>query len=185
MEHAKLWRLVLDELEISVSNPTFRTFFAKSTLVGFESGVATIGCANAVATQMIETRYYALIKKILDKHSGQNTSLLFKISGSAERQESPGPLFSPAPASPVSQPAAQLMHPHHLRGDYTFESFAVSTSNQMAYAAATAVAATPGTSYNPLFFYGGVGVGKTHLMQAIGTAVLMKKPQTPILFFLF
>ena len=182
MEHAKLWRLVLDELEISVSNPTFRTFFAKSTLVGFESGVATIGCANAVATQMIETRYYALIKKILDKHSGQNTSLLFKISGSAERQESPGPLFSPAPASPVSQPAAQLMHPHHLRGDYTFESFAVSTSNQMAYAAATAVAATPGTSYNPLFFYGGVGVGKTHLMQAIGTAVLMKKPQTRIIY---
>jgi len=180
MENSKLWRLVLDELEISVSNPTFRTFFAKSSLVGFEAGVATISCANAVATQMIETRYYTLVKKILDKHSGQNTSLLFKISALSERQESPGPLFSPTPS--VSLQTAQIAQPNHLRGDYTFETFAVSTSNQMAYAAATAVAATPGTSYNPLFFYGGVGVGKTHLMQAIGTAVLLKKPQTRIIY---
>ena len=75
-----------------------------------------------------------------------------------------------------------LPDPGKLNRDYTFANFAVSSSNQMAYAAATAVAETPGTSYNPLFFYGGVGVGKTHLMQAIGNDILSKQQTTRVIY---
>lgn len=70
----------------------------------------------------------------------------------------------------------------HLREDYTFDSFAVSGSNEMAYAAASAVAQTPGQVYNPLFLWGGVGVGKTHLMQAIGNVILKNNPEVPITY---
>lgn len=69
-----------------------------------------------------------------------------------------------------------------LRPDYTFETFAVSTTNEMAHAAATAVAEHPGVSYNPLFFYGGVGVGKTHLMQAIGHSIMGQFPESKIIY---
>jgi chromosomal replication initiator protein len=92
-------------------------------------------------------------------------------------------LFSPAqiimPTVDRYKLAAQKAH---LREDYTFDSFAVSGSNEMAYAAASAVAASPGQVYNPLFLWGGVGVGKTHLMQAIGNTILKQNPEVPLTY---
>ena len=78
--------------------------------------------------------------------------------------------------------ALSLARSAGLRTDFTFDTFAVSTSNEMAYAAAQAVAARPGVNYNPLFFYGGVGVGKTHLMHAIGNQILRDNPSTKIIY---
>lgn len=182
MDPERLWSTVLGELELLVTKPTFRTFFAPTKLVVVESGVATIGCNSAVAVQMMESRYYNLIKNLLDKHTKQNTSLLFKIV--AAKGVVDGPLFSQAVFSPPSGPNTytRASNPAHLRTDFIFETFAVSTTNQMAYAAATAVAQSPGVSYNPLFFYGGVGVGKTHLMQAIGTDIYTKHPSFKIIY---
>lgn len=101
---------------------------------------------------------------------------------SASKEEAPT-LFSQAqirmPTVDRYKLAAQKAH---LREDYTFDSFAVSGSNEMAYAAASAVAASPGQVYNPLFLWGGVGVGKTHLMQAIGNTVLKANPDTPLTY---
>jgi chromosomal replication initiator protein len=179
MQNDRIWKTVLAELELSVSKPVFATFFSHTSLDSYEDGVATIGCNSRVAAQMIESRYYALVKSILDKHTHQNSSLIFKIVAPRPTDnEAAGPLFS----IPTSAPPANSYRSNHLRSDYVFDTFAVSTSNQMAYAAATAVAATPGTSYNPLFFYGGVGVGKTHLMQAIGNEVLRKAASTRIIY---
>lgn len=173
MESGTIWKAVLSELEVVISKPVFRTFFASTSLLTLENSVATIGCNNAVTIQMMETRYYALIKSTLDKHISQNTSLLFKVTSTNDglQESTPGPLFAQTfNEQPVTKP-----QPRHLRQDYIFDTFAVSTSNQMAYAAATAVAAAPGVTYNPLFFYGGVGVGKTHLMQAIGNYIYQKQ----------
>ncbi|RJR14807.1 chromosomal replication initiator protein DnaA [Candidatus Microgenomates bacterium] len=181
MDIAVVWKSVLSELEVAISKPVFQTFLASSMLKKFESGVATISCNNAVTLQMIETRYYTLIKSLLDKHTGENTSLLFTVSSekTPSKNDDVGPLF----AQPHPQIHRSTFNASpHLRSDYTFESFAVSTSNQMAYAAATAVAAAPGITYNPLFIYGGVGVGKTHLMQAIGNDVYAKNPSIKIIF---
>lgn len=92
-------------------------------------------------------------------------------------------LFSEASlAQAAANRAVMLAQQAHLKADYTFETFAVSTTNEMAHAAAVAVSKRPGTAYNPLFLYGGVGVGKTHLMHAIGNNILKNNPQARILY---
>ncbi len=185
MDNTRLWKTVLDELELLITKPTFRTFFAQTQILTLENNVVTIGCNTIVAVQMMETRYYALIKSLLDKQTKQNVSLVFKIHSTKHQlREDTGPLFTQALNTIVPPQYLQqnVVKNARLRSDFTFETFAVSGTNHMAYAAATAVAATPGTSYNPLFFYGGVGVGKTHLMQAIGNEVLVKKPQTRVIY---
>lgn len=178
-----LWKNVLAEIELSVTKPTYQTHFRESRLMSLENNVATIGFPNALLRGLVETKYYSLIKSILDGLTKQNTSLVFSVSPKNQtlRAEDVGPLFSQTMPSFVAshQDSARRLH---VRADATFDNFAVSTSNQIAYAAATAVAKNPGGAYNPLFFYGGVGVGKTHLMHAIANAVLTKKPQARIVY---
>ncbi len=179
MDTNRLWKTILDEIELLVSKPTFATFFSSTKLISLEGGVATIGCNSGVAASMMESRYYALIKNLLDKHTKQSTSLLFKIVQTQAETTDAGPLF----AYPKYEIRPELVKKNtHLRPDFTFDTFAVSSTNHLAYAAATAVAQSPGTSYNPLFFYGGVGVGKTHLMQSIGNDILTKNPSTKVIY---
>lgn len=182
MDTKRLWKTVLDEVELMVTKPTFGTFFARTQLLSLDNAVATVGCNTNVAVQMMETRYYALIKNLLDKHTKENLSIVFTISPfKSEPNTSPGPLFTPT-AEWKPKESEAFIKTAKLREDFTFETFAVSSTNHMAYAAATAVADTPGTSYNPLFFYGGVGVGKTHLMQAIGNSIVAKRPGTKVIY---
>ena len=183
MDKEKLWKSVLAELELSVSKATFQTHFAHSILVSIADGVATIGFTNPLMRTLVETRYYSLVKSILDHHTNQNISLVFVVIPKKETlsQKDAGPLFAPS-GDGATLPAASVAKRLHIRPDFTFENFAVSTTNQMAYAAATAVAKSPGTAYNPLFIYGGVGVGKTHLMHAVANAVLTRKPTMPIVY---
>lgn len=177
MENAELWQIILAEIEIQVSKPTFATLFKGTSLLSLENGVATIGCSNPMVQRLIETRYYSLLKNLLDKHTKTNNSLVFTIKKSGDQKTtSPGPLFETEKFFPDAGRQAGL------NPLFTFDNFAVSSSNQMAYAAATAVGRSPGNAYNPLFLYGGVGVGKTHLMQAIGHAVLEQNPQTKVVF---
>ena len=179
MNLEKLWKSVLAELELSVSKATYQTHFAASQLLSLTDNVATVGFANPLMRTLVETRYYSLVKSILDHHTNQNISLVFTVVPRKETLSSKdaGPLFAPTYEEPNFS-LASLAKRLHIRPDATFENFAVSTTNQMAYAAATAVAKSPGTAYNPLFIYGGVGVGKTHLMQAVANAILEKKPNT-------
>lgn len=177
MDTQQLWTTVLSEIELSVTKPIFATFFSHSQIVSHKDAVIVIGCNSTVAASMMETRYYSLLKKFLDKHTKENNSLVFTVvSFKPAVEKDPGPLFS--------QPQMNMDLPRksHLRLDFVFDTYAVSSTNQMAYAAATAVADTPGTSYNPLFLYGGVGVGKTHLMQAIGNKIFQKNPAAKIIY---
>ncbi|MEK9143341.1 MAG: chromosomal replication initiator protein DnaA [Patescibacteria group bacterium] len=178
MDLHKLWKMVLAEIELSVSKATFQTHFASSNLVSLENGVATIGMASALMRGLVESRYYSLIKSTIDRHTKQNTSLVFVVAPRRESlsEKEAGPLFSSPIPSFSEQGVQDATRRLHIRPDTTFDNFAVSTSNQLAYAAATAVAKSPGVAYNPLFLYGGVGVGKTHLMHAVANAMLSKKP---------
>lgn len=183
MDLQKLWRSVLAEIELSVSKATFQTHFAHSTLVSFVEGVATIGFTSPLMRTLVETRYYSLVKSVLDHQAKQNTSLVFVIVPKKETLDpsSAGPLFAQGLEKQevsISSVARRL----HIHPESTFDGFAVSTTNQMAYAAATAVAKNPGTAYNPLFFYGGVGVGKTHLMHAIANRLLAARPEMRIVY---
>lgn len=179
MDPVKTWSAVLSELELKVSRPIFAAFFSKTKFSSFENDVITIKVSNPLIKEIIESRYFLEIKSLVAKYYNKETALVFKVDGTVKKEESPGPLFAPISRVRVFEDLAKLSH---LNRFYTFENFAVSSSNQMAYAAARAVSQLPGHSYNPLFLYGGVGVGKTHLMQAIGLEVLKKQPNTKVIF---
>ena len=182
MDLQKLWKSVLAELELSVTKMVYQTHFAPAKLIRLQDNIATIGVVNPLMRTLIETRYYSLVKSILDHHTKSNTSLIFVVVPKKEVLETRdiGPLFASESLSNTN--ADTIARRLHIQPESTFENFAVSTTNQMAYAAATAVAKTPGTAYNPLFLYGGVGVGKTHLMHAIANALLAQKPATKIVY---
>jgi len=173
-----IWNSVLAEIEVQVSKPQFMTFFKGTSLVSIESSVATISSPAPMTSDYIEKRYYSLIKQALDKKTNQNNSLVFIVKKiiSPDQTET-GPLFAPTP-----QPSSKRNRPFRIKEEYTFESLAVSESNSLAYAAASAVALEPGTKYNPLYLYGTVGVGKTHLMNAIANDLFDKNPKASILY---
>jgi len=171
-----LWKSVLEEIKINVSKAIFQTLFQNTCLVSLQNNVATIGCPSSYIQGLIESRYYSLIKDVLDRQTKNNNSLVFTVKFTPKKTENIGPLFTPE-----CQPPSKNL-PSGLNPFYTFENFAVSSVNQLPYAAATAVAKNPGTAYNPLFLWGGVGVGKTHLMQAIAHQIIKDKPQTKIIY---
>lgn len=171
----ELWKQVLAELQIEVSQPRFIAFFKSTQLISIENDVATVGAPNPMTADLLEKNYYALIKNILDKKSGKKLSLVFSISKAVEEQKDAGPLFS-------ERPTLTKNRPNRIREDYTFDTLAVSDSNQLAYTASYAVATEPGGKYNPLFLYGSVGVGKTHLMHSIANTIFDNNNNATILY---
>lgn len=146
--------------------------------------IVEIACKSPYHRQFIEERYHGQIKEALDRVTGRKNELIFSVGdfpvAEAPRNQVDGPLFEAGKGSTTDYRRAFLAT--RLREDFTFETFAVSPSNEMAHAAAQAVANSPGTAYNPLFFYGGVGVGKTHLTQAIGHSVLRSDAETNLIY---
>lgn len=178
-----IWKEVLHEIELGVSRGTFLTFFKDTTLLTFERSVATITAPTPITAEFIEKRYYSLIKNILDKKTNENVSLVFTSRGKAvtpEAKAAIGPLF----VEPKKQAITQKVSTRNsrLRRDYTFDTFAESESNRLGYTACVTIAANPGTKYNPLYLYGTVGVGKTHLMHAVAHAMYNTNPDAHVLY---
>ncbi len=188
MNKEKIWQTVLENLKITLSSASFNTWFPQTFIVRVKTldkdrQITEIGCPNPFVSQTVENRYYGLIKEALDQATGKKNNLVFIVKPlpAPRRQQSrrEEPLFE----KPQERPeVAEAIERAGLRPDFNFDTFAVSSTNQMAHAAAQAVAKSPGKAYNPLFLYGGVGVGKTHLMQAIGNAVLTRNPRTRIVY---
>jgi len=181
MEKENLWLQVLEELKVSVSQPIFQTLLLKTSLVDLEKEVATIACPNPYIQSLVESRYYALLKNTLDKKTGQNNSLIFIIRNVAKEKSkaNTGPLFSWQEEKTLPKTFDEQSG---LNPRYTFDTFVVGNSNNFAHAAAQAIVEAPGSAYNPFFVWGGVGVGKTHLVQAIGWALKEKKKDFKLLY---
>jgi chromosomal replication initiator protein len=177
-----LWKHVLDEIEVEVSKPIFHTFFKGTQLLSLTDSVATITVSTYMTAEYIQTRYYGLIKRILEKKTEtQGISLVFISEGKKDipkADHSSGPLF----AKDLVKETRKLNRPSRIRTDYTFDTFAVSESNQLAYTAASTVATNPGSHYNPLYLYGTVGVGKTHLMHAIANKIFDEREDIKVLY---
>ncbi len=176
MDTQSLWQMVLADIQLQLSKATFQTFLSQTKLLSFDENIARIGCNQPMFINLIEKRFHDLLKKTIHTYTKVDVKLEFTALANSVKKNYDEPLFKLQPNNPP---------PHiynKLNSDYTFENFAVSTSNQMAYAAATAVSKSPGTSYNPLFLYGGVGVGKTHLMQAIGHFILKTNHLAKIIY---
>ena len=179
MDNKEIWKEVLEIIKVSVSSAIFKTWFSQthiSTIEDFpERVVIEIGCPTSFAKNTIEVRYFGLVQDSLNKVLGKKCDLLFIVKENPDKtgilDEVRTPLFFD---ETKSEDFLGVLKRARIRPHFNFENFAVSGSNQMAHAAAEAVAESPGTAYNPLFIWGGVGVGKTHLMQAVGYAVLKK-----------
>ena len=143
-----IWKSALVEIELLVSKPTFIAFFKNTRLLHIDNLVATLSAPTQIIAEFIEKRYYSLIKKILDKKTGGNLSIVFsaETKKTPSKKQSVGPLFAQEIA-----PFPAKTKPLRVRKEYTFATFAVSDSNQLAYTAATTVADHPGRKYNPLF----------------------------------
>lgn len=181
MNKENLWRQVLDELKISVSEPIFQTLLSHTSLVDWENEVATIACPNPYIQSLVESRYYSLLKITLDKKTKKNNSLIFvirQVKKSVQEAQN-GPLFSWQEEKPVSK---DFDRESGLNPRYTFATFVVGNSNNFAHAASQAIVKNPGNAYNPFFIWGGVGVGKTHLLQAIGWALKEKDKDLKLLY---
>ena len=187
MDKEKIWKTVLENLKISLSSANFATWFPQTMIVRFKKidqkrQIAEIGCPNFFVRNTIENRYYGLIKEALDQITKKKNDLVFvvKKQPSIHRAaDTKGPLFE---KRKEKKEVLRAIKKAGLRPDFNFDNFAVSSTNQMAHAAALAVAKSPGKAYNPLFLYGGVGVGKTHLTQAIAQTILRRNRRSRIIY---
>lgn len=178
-----LWTKILTDVEIEVSRANFLTLFKRTQLLSVEGNVITIAAPSAMIIDLLQRRFYDVIKKSADKYTKKNTELIFvpkTVVGIVEDSSKNGPLFENT-AEEKKSPIA-IGHLPRVRADYTFDNMAVSSTNQLAYVSASTVAKKLGEAYNPLFIYGPVGVGKTHLMQAVANAVYTKTPTKKILY---
>ncbi len=181
-----LWKDSLEIIKVSVSSANFSAWFAQTHLVtATEAGervIVEIGCPTAFSKNTIESRYFGLVQDSLSKVLAKKCDLTFSVKENPDKlrasAEFDAPLFG---KSESSQDLTATLLKARIRPHFTFENFAVSSSNQMAHAAAEAVAETPGTAYNPLFIWGGVGVGKSHLMHAVGRSMLAKDDSLNVL----
>lgn len=189
-----VWQAVLGEIELSVSRGSFVTWFKNTRLLREKEGVLTIGVSNVFVKQQMERKYNELIITTLEKNGVTPERVEYKIYTSINqnrREEEPPIILN---SQPIPQAASVPHHPNNagstlthgyrqgLNERYTFESFIVGSGNELAYAACQAIAANPGSKYNPLFIYGGVGIGKTHLIQAVGNAVVANKKDARIVY---
>lgn len=190
MQESILWQAVLGEIELSVSRGNFVTWFKNTHLIRCKDDVAIVGVPNIFVKNQLERKFNDLVKDILTKNGAKAERVEYKIHAVAIK---PSPAESEVLKNPGSaattttkprQTISNVTHTYRqgLNERYTFENFVVGAGNELAYAACQAIAVNPGKKYNPLFIYGGVGIGKTHLIQAVGNAILSAKPNSRIVY---
>jgi len=174
------WQEALAALRLSLSPATFKTWIKNIRLIQIEEDAIILGCPNPYTKEWLEKRYQARLEESLLQKTGRSIRLEFKVAPQLNAPfHNDGPLFA-HPTLP--SPGLSLRAENNLNPYYSFQNFIVGPSNNLAHAAALAVAEKPGKAYNPFFIYGGVGVGKTHLMHAVGNALCKKRKQAQILY---
>jgi chromosomal replication initiator protein len=208
MDAKQVWRAALGELQVSLSPANFETWLRDTALVDVDDNRFRISVPNGFAKDWLESRYRSLISQTLARIVGYSVQVEFFIAASetppgngTDGEENPGLTAfggdAAAAAAPIPgrAPATGSQHvrvePTRVGGEggtsninprYTFANFIVGSANRLAHAASLSVAERPGHAYNPLFLYGGVGLGKTHLMHAIGNQVAAKFPRKRVVY---
>lgn len=190
MNHS-LWQSVLGEIELSVSRASFVTWFKNTELVEYSpAGEVIVSVPNIFAKQQLEVKFNQQITDCLVKNGIKVSSINYVISTTAkkrpERKETASlssvAAARTATADRVVASRSATKSSNGLNPRYTFDTFIVGGSNELAYTACKAVVSNPGVKYNPLFIYGGVGLGKTHLIQAVGNAIAKKDEGASVLY---
>ncbi|MFS0575839.1 chromosomal replication initiator protein DnaA [Sporosarcina sp. 179-K 3D1 HS] len=180
MEHfEELWNEVLARVEKKISRPSFETWLKSTKLMSYGDEIVTIAAPNAFAQDWLENNYVHLITGILSELTGEDRIIQFYVPEDMESNEFALP--KPSVKPPVEK-GPSMSSPAMLNMKYTFDTFVIGSGNRFAHAASLAVAEAPAKAYNPLFIYGGVGLGKTHLMHAIGHYVLEQNPAAKVVY---
>ena len=170
------WKRLLEEARRELPEATVRTWLEPAVPLGLEDGRLVLGVPDQFAAEWNDTKHAPLLARAAERVFGAPTAVAFRVM--EDRQQRPQMDFFVAPKpAPMSAGATTPLNER-----YTFDTFVVGKSNELAAAAAHAVAEAPGRTYNPLFIYGATGLGKTHLMQAIAHAVLRRNPEWRLLF---
>jgi chromosomal replication initiator protein len=168
-----LWDTCLRRLEQELPAQQFNTWIRplSAETTGTEEPTLVLAAPNRFVLELVRDRFAARIERLATEASGRELGLKLVRARVADTR---------APAPPPAQPVQAAPERGRLNRGFTFDSFVTGKANQLARAAAIQVAENPGISYNPLFIYGGVGLGKTHLLQAIGNHVLQQRPSSRI-----
>ena len=188
MDTDRLWSNTLDVIKISVSSGTFSTWFLPTFIVSLkeidgDKNLIEIGCSSPFLADGLEKRYSVLIQDSLNQTTGKKNNLIFSVqqkAGGKKPARDIEPLFWAN--QPNEKELEKLLLKARIQPGFSFENFAVSSTNQLPWAAAEAVSKNIGRAYNPLFIWGGVGIGKTHLMLAIGHRALAQNPNLSVLY---
>lgn len=168
----QIWEAALGVLQLQVSKPNYRTWLTSTRGLSYQDRQFIVAVPNAFVAEYLEKNQRSLIEKTLMSLTRQEIDVRFNVSNG-------NGLSSPAGygSAPIEYPASGRHLPMFNPG-YTFDSFVIGNSNRLAREAALMVSENPGQSYNPLFIYGGSGLGKTHLLQAIGHAALKRNARS-------
>lgn len=183
-----LWQAVLGEIELSVSRASYITWFKNTQLIRNKDNILVVGVPTVFVKNQLERKFNQLIVDTLKKNGVEPDKVEYKIvagGGSLhKRSEETVIMSAPAPSTPKPTNSTSVRHSYRqgLNERYTFENFIVGSGNELAYAACQAIASAPGSRYNPLFLYGGVGIGKTHLIQAVGNAIVAANPSAHVVY---
>src|SRR5918992_402010 len=172
MDAKQVWCASLGEMQVSLSPANFETWLRDTALVEVEDHRFTVAVPNGFAKDWLETRYRSLISQTLARIVGYSVQVEFVVNAAVNANGNGGANGGGATAAAVASTQPVRLEPTRdggtttLNPRYTFSNFIVGSANRLAHAASLSVAERPGHAYNPLFLYGGVGLGKTHLMPA-------------------
>ncbi len=174
------WKRILEDARRELPEHAIRTWLEPTSAIALDGSELVIGAPDQFAVEWNETKHAGVLSRLAEPLLGQATKIVFRVQ--EERQQRPQMDFFVAPPATEPTAAAAIRNTQPLNERYTFDTFVIGKSNELAAAAAHAVAEAPGKTYNPLFIYGATGLGKTHLMQAIAHAVVERAPETRVLF---
>ncbi len=167
MNAKQIWQTALGELQLQMTRPTFDTWLKNTKAISYEDGTIIIGVHNAYAKDWLENRLMTIVKRTLVGIVDRAVEAKFVVDARPVKEETSLSLLQSSAPQPKpitnKNPLSTMLNPR-----YTFSNFVIGSSNRLAHAAALAAAENPANAYNPLFLYGGAGLGKTHLMHALG-----------------
>ena len=176
MNNKELWQAALGEIELNISRANFITWFKNTEIINNKDGVAVIAVPNAFSKEWLENKYNKLILRSLRNILPDIKEIEFTLNANQQKSLSKSQKPKKEKISVVIEQSGfqelEADKETNLNPRYTFDNFIVGSFNQLAQAAANAITENLGQVYNPLFIYGGVGLGKTHLLQAIGNKVI-------------
>lgn len=185
----QVWQSVLGEIELSVSKASYATWFKNTVLMEASEERVVIGVPNIFAKQQLEVKFNELVSDALTNAGLKPSAIEYAIHNSpaakaAVKRAAVAPSQLSMPRLDTETTTRRLDHPpaHGLNDRYTFANFIVGSGNELAYVACQAIVESLGTKYNPLFVYGGVGLGKTHLIQAVGNEVIRRQPNARVVY---